>query len=285
MARISRISRVVADLDRSEAFYRDGLGFEKIGGGPGDPKISALLGLSGATLTSLVMRLGAQEIELACFDPPGAPYPADSRSDDLWFQHLAIVVGDMDAAYASLVRQRPEAISIGGPQTLPRRNGGVVAYKFRDPDGHPLELIHFPPGVGREVWRRVDHGPFLGIDHSALSVGSAVRSVRFYGDLGFTVADRSSNYGPAQSSLDGLVDARVRVVGLRQPDDDGPGLELLAYQPPGRAAPRMAANSRVTDWVSLVAPGAADGVRLASGARAAVRRDPDGHIILLLDHP
>ena len=32
-------------------------------------------------------------------------------------------------------------ISRNGPEALP---GGVVAFKFRGPDGHPLELIQFP---------------------------------------------------------------------------------------------------------------------------------------------
>ena len=43
-------------------------------------------------------------------------------------------------------------ISEGGPQLLPPSNGAVRAFKFRDPDGHPLELIWFPPGQGRAVW-------------------------------------------------------------------------------------------------------------------------------------
>ena len=49
------------------------------------------------------MRLGREEIALVRFAVPGRqPYPTGSRSDDLWFQHLAIVVADMDAAYAHL---------------------------------------------------------------------------------------------------------------------------------------------------------------------------------------
>ena len=280
-SRVLGFSRVVADLDRAVAFYRDGLGFQATGRGPADPAVCDLLGLAGATCNVASMRLGAQAIDLVRFEPPGAPYPPGSRSDDLWFQHLAIVVSDMDAAFAILARQAPEAISRGGPQTLPKRNGAVTAYKFRDPDGHPLELIYFPPGVGRAVWRQTDRGPFLGIDHSALSVASAARSVAFYGQLRFAVAERSSNHGPAQSRLDGVAHARADVVGLRQPDDDGPGLELLAYRPPGRAAPRTAANSSVTDWTSLSVPIEA-AARLTNGAGAAVRRDPDGHIMLLI---
>lgn len=273
--RILRISRVVADLERSEGFYRDGLDFRTLSVGPGDPAIATLLGLPGAAMTQCVMRLGAQEIALVRFNPIGAPYPAGGRSDDLWFQHLAIVVSDMDGAYRILEKQAPTAISIGGPQTLPPANGEVVAFKFRDPDGHPLELIHFPPGQGRKLWRQTDGGPFLGVDHSAVSVSGTARSLRFYRRLGFETAERSYNHGPAQSRLDGLPHARVRVTGLRPASDDGPGLELLAYQPPGRPAAHTAANALVTDWVTLLVP----------GAPASIRRDPDGHIMLLVDRP
>ena len=80
---------------------------------------------------------------------PGPPYPAGSRSPDLWFQHFAIVVSDMDAAYARLRAAGVPPISFGGPETLPEQNGGVRAFKFREPDGHPLELLWFPPGQGR----------------------------------------------------------------------------------------------------------------------------------------
>ncbi len=151
--RILRISRVVSDLGRAEAFYRDGLGFQAIARGrPGKAALAAL-GLGDADAEEVVMRLGTQDIALVRFTVPGRPYPRDSRSDDLWFQHLAIVVDDMDVAYARLCAHgewRP--ISEAGPQLLPPSNGAVRAFKFRDPDGHPLELIWFPPGQGRAVW-------------------------------------------------------------------------------------------------------------------------------------
>ena len=284
--RILRISRVVADLDRAEAFYRDGLGFQRMARGPGDPAVAVLLGLAGATSEEVVMRLGAEEIAMVRFDPPGAPYPPDSRSDDLWFQHLAVVVDDMEAAYRHLSAQSPRPISTDGPARLPPSNGSVTAFKFRDPDGHPLELIQFPPGQGRAVWHdagaRMGPGPFLGIDHSALAVGATPRSLRFYRRLGFRVAARSWNDSPAQSRLDGLPGARVRVTSLRPRSPTGPGLELLGYVPPGRPAPTTAANAVLTDWVTLLVPGLQGGVALSS-RQAAVHRDPDRHILLLTD--
>jgi hypothetical protein len=119
------------------------------------------------------MRLGSNEVEFMEYRPPGRPYPEGSGSLDLWFQHFAIVVSDMDKAYARLRHVAFVPISSGGPQTLPERDGRVRAFKFRDPDGHPLELLYFPPGQGRTLWHRsADTQVFLGIDQ-----GPALRSM------------------------------------------------------------------------------------------------------------
>ena len=267
---------MVADLGRAEAFYRDGLGFHRVAAGPCDPALPALLGIPEVRADQVVLRLGDEEIALVRFDPPGAPYPAGSRSDDGWFQHLAIVVGDMEAAHRLLAAVGPQPISTGGtPVTLPQRNGRVTAFKFRDPDGHPLELIQFPPGQGRAVWAGRTE-PFLGIDHSAVMARRTARSVRFYRRLGFRVTALSDNHGVPQSRLDGLLAAHARVTGLRPPDGGSAGLELLCYDPPGCVAPHWPANDVVTDWVTLLVPGL---------VRPRLLRDPDGHRMLLVIRP
>jgi catechol 2,3-dioxygenase-like lactoylglutathione lyase family enzyme len=275
---ILRISRVVSDLDRAEAFYRDGLRFHVIARGCSDQGTLAALGLADIGASEVVMRLGAQNIVLVQFTRQGRPYPRDSRSDDLWFQHLAIVVNDMDLAYAHLSSHagwRP--ISEDGPQLLPPSNGAVRAFKFRDPDGHPLELIWFPPGQGRAVWHKgASAAPFLGIDHSALSVASTSASLAFYRALGLVVSERSVNEGPAQERLDGLPSARVQVTGLRPASAASPGLELLGYRPSGRSAGVVLPNDLVTDWITL-------GVRPSSGDSSCAIQDPDGHRLVLVD--
>lgn len=246
---ILRVSRVVGDLAAAEAFYRDALGFR----------------IHDRFDTETIIRLGEEDVALAQADPSARPYPADSRSDDLWFQHLAIVVGDMDTAYDHLRRHACwHPISQGGPQLLPPENGSVRAFKFRDPDGHPLELIWFPQGWhGRQA-----PTPFLGIDHSALAVASTARSVAFYEGMGFKVSARSLNHGPAQERLDGVPNARVEVTGLRS-SETGMGLELLAYAPPGRPS-ATAAGDIAGDWVTMTGP-------------AMEMRDPDGHRLVLAD--
>lgn len=274
--RILRISRVVSDLERAEAFYRDGLGFRTIARERADPMTLAALSLGDVEADEVAMCLGEQTIALVRFTPPGRPYPSDSRSNDLWFQHLAIVVNDMDAAYAHLSRiagWRP--IGAGGPQLLPPSKGAVRAFKFRDPDGHPLELIWFPPGQGRSVWHQDISGAlFLGVDHSALSVASTLRSLWFYRKIGFRVSDRSLNRGPAQERLDGLPSAWARITGLRPALPGGPGLELLGYRPPGRRADANRPADIVTDWLTVA-------IGPSSGDTRYAMRDPDGHLLVL----
>ena len=298
---VDRILVTVSDLDRTEGFYRDGLGFETVGrhemAGDG---FAHLVGLRDGRAKTLTMRLGQDEVIFVEYDRAGKPYPADSRSPDLWFQHFAIVVSDMDKAYAALRRVGFTPISDAGPVTLPPANGFVKAFKFRDPDGHPLELLYFPPGQGRSVWAGHTDKLFLGVDHSAIGVADTERSEAFYEKLlGMSVAYEGVNRGPTQESLDGTFGAVVRITGLRPPSERGPGVEFLEYRTPatGRPAPvdtlsndlvHVALDFAVDDLDGMVvklrqahtpfvSPDAVD----LGGVRAALVRGPDGHAILL----
>ena len=292
----------VSDLDRTETFYRDGLGFETVGRGAmaGDG-FAHLVGLRDGRAATLTMRLGQEEVTFVKYDWPGKPYPPDSRSPDRWFQHFAIVVSDMDKAYAQLQQVRFTPISDAGPVTLPPANGFVRAFKFRDPDGHPLELLYLPPGQGRPLWTGGGDRLFLGIDHSAISVAETDRSEAFYEKLlGMRAVYEVVNRGPTQESLDGTFGAVVQITGLRPPAETGPGVEFLEYRTPatGRPAPVDTESNdlahvelafTVDDLDGLVAKlreahapfVSPDAVDLGDGRHAAMIRDPDGHAILL----
>ena len=224
--------RTVADLAATETFYRDGLGFERVG--PPEPVPAAqaeAMGLADRRATQLRMRLGAQSVTFLTVDPPGAPYPADPAATDPFFQHFAIPVRAMDAAMAQLAQVRPAPISRGGPQRLPASSGGVTAYKFRDPDGHPLELIFFPEGPSAARWRDAS-GLFLGIDHSAITVTDLDAALAFLaGPLGLMLAQRGLNQGPEQARLDGVDVPQVDVIAL-EPPEPAPHVELLHYRAP-----------------------------------------------------
>ena len=217
--RFVALRRSAADLQRSAAFYCDGLGFEIV----------------ERTAGEIVLSLGAQRIVLVEVGPELA-VPRVS-GPDLRFQHVAIVASDMHAAQARLQKLAPVAISLNGPQRLPKASGGACAFKFRDPDGHAVELIEFPAGQGAPCWRNTTRGaagPTLGIDHAAISVSNADLSIAFYERLGFSVQSRQINRGAEQARLDGLTGAEVEVevVALVPPQEATPHLELLAYHTP-----------------------------------------------------
>jgi catechol 2,3-dioxygenase-like lactoylglutathione lyase family enzyme len=305
---IRGIALTVANLDRAVTFYEGALGFRKVAERViVDPEHDTLTGVFGTRVRSATLRLGDETIELEQFlSPAGQPLPPDSRSHDLWFQHFAIVVADMDKAYAHLSRVSFQAIS-SAPQTIPASNSaaaGIRAFKFKDPDGHPLELLWFPPDKGRAKWQRRDGALFLGIDHTAITVADTERSFAFYRDLlGFAVAGASLNSGSTQEQLDNAFGAVVRVTGLRPERAEGPGLEFLHYLTPGggRAIPPGARPSDVVHartvvevddiervsteltgrGVGFISPRVA-APRGASYGRAVMVRDPDGHAVLLV---
>jgi catechol 2,3-dioxygenase-like lactoylglutathione lyase family enzyme len=297
-ALIDRVCLTVPDLERATTFYRDALHFSPLGAASSvGPDRAALLGVPHGLHRSQALRLGRQTIDLFAFDPPGEPYPEDSTASDLWFQHCAIVVGDMAMAVAGLTDAGIRPITQGGPQTLPPNTGGVTAFKFRDPFGHPLELLALPAGVGDPAWHEPGSAVFKGIDHTAIAVSDAERSARFYETLfGFESGARSVNQGPAQARLDGIANVTVEVVPLL-PSHAPPHLELLGYRTGRRRArrtdwtPRHQAITRtlvtVADLAAVVAAVAVGGssfpVRRGrwDGHEAVALQDPDGHAVII----
>nr|MDQ6881805.1 VOC family protein [Pseudomonadota bacterium] len=218
------------------------------------------------------------------------------------FQHLAIVTRDMAASIAQMAPHAPTLISRSGAVTLPAAAGGVTAFKFRDVDGHPLELISFPAGVGDPKWQRhSSSGPTLGIDHSAITVADTERSIGWYtASLGFDLLSRQTNRGQAQDRLDGVASAVVDVVGLQPFGRITPHLELLGYlEPPPRPGERHALSDhvhadRMLWWVddlqAIASRLAGQAPRAALGARRRAHRndadelmlrDPDGHLVVM----
>ena len=142
---------VTPDLPRLVAFYHEVLGFALEGAPqPISQAEMACLGVAGGA-TRQVLSIGLQRVAIEQFEVAGQPYPLRSNAASLWFQHLALVVVDIAAAHARLRDVAP--ISRHGPQQLPPASGGVKAFKFRDPDGHPLELLEFPAGKSPAAWR------------------------------------------------------------------------------------------------------------------------------------
>lgn len=306
---IATFGFTVSDMARAVHFYEEVLGFEKIAETEiaGDA-YDALSGVTASGARIAHLRLGEQIVEMTEYlSHRGRPIPVPWRGNDLWFQHVAIVVSDMEKAYEQLRRHRVGQISLE-PQTIPETNvaaAGIMALKFCDPDGHALELIWFPAGKGSERWRRPAGRLFRGIDHTAISVSNTEQSLAFYRDLlGLTLGGATVNTGIVQERLDGVINPRVRVTAV-MPEKSPPFVEFLHYEVPSDARPIPGDTTAVDLWhwqtslvVDDVAAAAkalrAAGVRFVSSdvvdvpnkalgfARAVMVTDPDGHAVRLV---
>jgi catechol 2,3-dioxygenase-like lactoylglutathione lyase family enzyme len=297
--RLSRITMICSDPGGLAAFYEGALGFERTGAmSITEPAFAALIGIPGATASVITLRLGGQEIELAGVNPPGQNYPRAVSGRSPLFQHFAIVVSDMAVAYARLLAQCGcTAISTDGPQLLPATSGGVTAYKFRDPDGHPLELIAFPPDAVPVRWQRSSATGYLGIDHSAISIADTERSISFYERLGLRRVGGSLNSGPEQDKLDHVVGALVEVTALAPPRYSTPHVELLCYRGVvDRKSAFAGTNDIAATWLVLTVGNdqilevlrtecreavLSGPVQFNHGVWRAMLRDPDGHLLCL----
>lgn len=178
------------------------------------------------------------------------------------------------------------------------RTPAQCAFKFRDPGGNPLELLHFPSGRGDLVWQQRD--VFFGIDHSAIVVADIAQSVDFYTRLlGLRNASRTLDSGRSQGRLDHAPGDVVEVVALQPTISGTPHVELLGYATPTNDA--MLRQARANDvladrlvmqvdcltplvdalrdenisFVSSAIAGASDGCGVV------LVRDPSGHLLLL----
>jgi len=301
---VDSISVPVLDMERSVAFYCDVLGFAKAS----DTERSGdgyehLYGVFGARVRVVTLKLGDESLKLEQFIAPrGRPIPVDSKSNDRWFQHIAIIVSDMDRAFAWL-RAKNVEFSSTGPQLLPKSNpnaGGISAFYFRDPDGHSLEILHFPAGKGDSKWQAGADRLFLGIDHSAIVVTDTEASLGYYRDtLGLKVAGASENFGIEQERLNNVFGVRLRITALLA--GHGPGVELLEYLAPrtGRPMPIDTQSNDLWSWhidmtgdveaadgairahhYGYVSPGPVN-LGTSSPHYSLLVRDPDGHATML----
>jgi catechol 2,3-dioxygenase-like lactoylglutathione lyase family enzyme len=301
-SRIERLVLITSDALRLAEEYGRVFGARVIQQGPADPLVLAAIDASGAQALACELLIGGQRVDLVeLASCPGASYPVGSTASDLWFQHFAVRVGDIDSAHEAVRRAGTFLpISRGGPIRLPESSGGVSAVKFRDFDGHPLELLQLhseqeaaSPATAFGV------GGHPEIHHTALAVASTETSVAFYHRfLGFVPTSSTQNTGREQTALDDIEAASVTVTQLRG-DPLGPALELLEYSvgsrrpsPTGTRA-RDIASTHCVISVPVLDPileslrswtGPKVSVRLVGsgeGGRLVALADPDGHRLLL----
>ena len=304
---VEAVGMTVSDMDRAVEFY-SALTFQKVSDlevfGDG---FEHLEGVFGARMRIVRMKLGNEFLDLTQYlAPPGRPIPIDSRSNDLWFQHVAIVVRDMDEAFQRLRALKVKFVSTA-PQTLPpsiKAAAGIKAFYFRDPDEHNLEIIYFPPGKGDPRWQEKTDKLFLGIDHTAIGISNTEASLKFYRDLiGLRKVGESENFGTEQEHLNQVFGAHLLITGMRPAS--GPGIEFLEYLTPrdGRSRPADVHANDIVHWQTMIATDDVDLLAkklrdahvssVSSGlvmmpkdkvgySKGALVSDPDGHSVLLI---
>ncbi len=304
--KVDAIGITVKEMERSVKFYSDVLGFKKISDEQHNGSAyESLNGLFGINFRIVRMQLGDEFIELTDYlTTGGRSIPEDQKSNDLFFQHIAIVVSDMDKAFEQLKKFKVEYVSTA-PQTLPVTNvaaAGIKAFYFHDVDDHNLELIWFPKGKGNPKWQSVTGKIFLGIDHTAIGVTSTGNSQKFYEDmLGIERKGDSWNFGTEQEHLNNVEGASLHITGLKAPA--GPGVEFLQYLKPGPGK-NYPADTRADDiwfWQTILITDDAEALykKLRSSAcvfvskelahlnangihtRSFIVKDPDGHAVLI----
>lgn len=325
---LSSIGHNCSSASESSQWYTKTLGFEEIDRSSFSGNwLAELLQLPKATIERRRLSLGQEILELWQFEPTSPAKVSQGNGgqalcpagNDGAFQHICIVTKDLHQAYAHGA-DRAKQIS-SAPQRLPDWNpgaGGIWAVKFQDPDGHPLELLQFPPSKGDQRWHQspltkaipdkdkaqTSSKLFLGLDHTAISVEDTERSLRFYRDmLGMALAAQGHNHGVEQDRMDGLIGTDVLISSLH-PVGAGMGIELLNYRKPG-GGQRPRANPQASDAVEWRISAVVDNLvglhkRLQDsplneqvgplvelppgfgpGHRAFQVRDPDGHALLL----
>jgi len=131
---VDAIGMTVADMDRSVDFYARLLGFTPVS----DVEVAGhayeqLRGVFPVRMRVVRLQLAHEYLELTEYlAPRGRPAPVDARSNDRWFQHVAIVARDMDRAYEWL------HVNLGQvAQELYRRLGGLFV-----PDADGIRPCH-----------------------------------------------------------------------------------------------------------------------------------------------
>lgn len=225
MQRIYHVNVNCSDLERSLAFYRDGLGLSTLTRTtPTEPQPGAAFGLDLVQWDAWILtgdrgHAGAVLDLLEWKVPPPASRPR-TRATDVGFNRLAISVPDLDAAYERVralgasCRTEPRAIDFGGIV--------VRAFVCGDPDGTQLSVVE---------------GDEVRLVHITVNCAHLDESVRFYRDVMGLQPGRAIDPPPLPGELfglDGEVDLRLQL--MRDPVS-GFAVELVEWRRP-----------RITSW-------------------------------------
>ncbi len=291
---VGNFTHIVADLDKSLAFYRDVLGLEVVTTMPWGnlPAIMQLGDTPGAQSRMVALgvpssQLGVELIEYKDIDRK----PQTPRFQDPGAANLGLTVRDLAPIVPKLVPAGAKILTPKGPLLF---NGGLYLF-VQDPDGFIVELIQPADAAKRPGTGNVLGGVF------ELTVANSEDSVRFYnGLLGFSLQlGEAFNDNQTMATTAGTPGASFRQSRANIPGSTVP-MTLIEVknidrrpltgrtQDPGTAILQL----RVRDVAALTAKLKAAGVRVITTGGAPVQvgalkislvRDPNNLLLELME--
>jgi catechol 2,3-dioxygenase len=143
--RVGHVHLLVADLDRSLAFYRDALGFAVVA--DGRPH--------GLDMVFLAAGDYHHHVAINSIDTAGATAALPGHTG---LYHAAFVYPDRRELAGALRRLLDHDVAVEHATD----HGGTVSLYLSDPDGNGIELYYDRP---REAWFDADGRPVLRADH------------------------------------------------------------------------------------------------------------------------
>ncbi len=148
----------VTDLDKTVAFYRDGLGLQPVGMGGKpltampvpralDESLSKFTDTHGGKFRNASFNLPGASLELELTEFTGTPRKqATPHMQDPGAATLILIVRDVDAALSGVKKNGGSVLSIGGePMKVGPETSKSRSVFVRDPDGFMLELAGIQP--------------------------------------------------------------------------------------------------------------------------------------------
>jgi catechol 2,3-dioxygenase-like lactoylglutathione lyase family enzyme len=214
---VRAIIHSVANLDKTVAFYRDGLGMQPVG--PGGKPVTTMptpQPLDESLLKFTDTAKGAK-FRNASFNIPGAAFMLElteftgtprkksiPHMQDPGAATLVLTVLDVDAALAGVKKNGGSVLSIGGE---PMKIGGEASQNrsvfVRDPDGFMLELASAPPSKSSATAKGNILGGRIGV-----TIKDTDQTMKFYHDvLGFETKPAPVAY-QTNKTIASLIDAK-----------------------------------------------------------------------------
>lgn len=301
MLRPRLITHVVAALEKSIAFYRDGMDLQ-VASGPEPLRGSTLLHKARsvaptamarqATLTIPGSNLSLQLVQFSGIE--GKAF--EQRLYDPGVTRFSIQVRDIDKAFDKVKDRVIVDTTSAGPVFTQRPRNNTRAVMMRDPDGFVFEFVQ----SGNPVQTDVPESSNIYNARSSLAIENFDRSFAFYRDiLGFTFANPPRDVNDAVLALEGTPRANARSTGGMPPGSNNMwvlwefrDIERTKRVPNVQDPGASAISLEVENLPALLARMTAAGITVETpggeavmleGRRAALVRSPDGLLVELIE--